>query len=57
MIEVVLFPEEADPEPPRTAEPPVSTRFDEEPVGIFVDVEDGDPLGPTEEVVLDVAVI
>jgi hypothetical protein len=55
MIEVVLFTEEADPEPPSTAEP--SSRFDEEPVGIFVDVEDGDPLGPTEEVVLDVAVI
>lgn len=28
----------------------------EEPVGIFVDVEDGDPLSPAEEVVLDVAV-
>jgi hypothetical protein len=54
MIEVVLFDEEAD---ASTAEPPPSIRFDEEPVGIFVDVEDGDPLGPTEEVVLDVAVI
>ncbi|MEN3306621.1 MAG: hypothetical protein V7603_2823 [Micromonosporaceae bacterium] len=70
MIEVVLFTEEAD--SPRgadssseasTAEPPPPAGPDDEagvlpePVGIFVDVEDGDPLGPAEEVVLDVAVI
>ncbi len=58
MIEVVLFGEEAeshreadsgdDGASASTAEPP--------PAGIFVDVEDGDPLGPAEEVVLDVAV-
>ena len=71
MIEVVLFSEEADgrreadsgDDGPRasTAEPPPTSLeaevdvFDPQ-VGIFVDVEDGDPSGPAEEVVLDVAV-
>ena len=56
MIEVVLFNEEADSpdeadsgRETSTAEPPPPM----EPVGIFVDVEDGDPMGPAEEVVLD----
>jgi hypothetical protein len=53
-------------EPPASAEPaPALTGVGQaywefgaadEPVGIFVDVEDGDPLSPAEEVVLDVAV-
>jgi hypothetical protein len=60
MIEVVLFTEEADSHndadsghEASTAEPPPSV----ESVGIFVDVEDGAPLDPAEEVMLDVAVI
>ena len=71
MIEVVLFSEEADgrreadsgdDDPTAsTAEPPpadldVEVGVIDPQIGIFVDVEDGDPLGPAEEVVLDVAV-
>lgn len=52
-------------EPPASAEDPALVGVGpayweygvaDEPVGIFVDVEDGDPLSPAEEVVLDVAV-
>lgn len=68
MIEVVLFSEEADSHreaesgaEASTAEPPPPAGFEDEvgvsiqQVGIFADVEDGDPVGPGEEVVLDVA--
>jgi hypothetical protein len=71
MIEVVLFTEEGDSHreadsgddgsTASTAEPPPAgldeeTGVIDQQVGIFVDVEDGDPVGPAEEVVLDVAV-
>jgi len=55
MIEVVLFSEEAESHQESesgaesaAAEPPLH-------VGIFADVEDGDPVGPGEELVLDIA--
>ncbi|HKS99197.1 MAG TPA: hypothetical protein VJT31_06655 [Rugosimonospora sp.] len=48
MIEVVLFTDETD-----SAEPPLPAVPDR--AASFVDVEDGDPLGPGEEGVLDIA--
>ncbi len=56
MIEVVLFDEEADSSEGSESDTGASTAEPPPPVGIFVDVEDGDPVGPAEEVVLDVAI-